>query len=277
MKIGAHVSAGGGLPNTPERAAALGLECFQFFSRSPQGGRVPALGQKDAAFFRKLCEQFGFNEYYIHAPYVINLASPVPRIRENSIEIMRSELERGTLLGVSKMMTHVGSANGVDRGQGVALVIDGINRILDGYDGSTRFLVEISAGAGSVIGCTFEEVRDIVAGVGHEMLGICFDTAHAFASGYDLRTAESVAATMKKFDTAIGLDRLELSHCNDSLADIGERKDRHANLGDGRIGVDGFRAIMDSPAFSAVNLILETPHEDVAKDIALLKRLRNEK
>lgn len=277
MNIGAHVSAAGGLYNAPERAAALGLECFQFFSRPPQGGKVPALSQKDATLFRTNCEKHGISDAYIHAPYIINLASSVPRIRDNSVEILRHELERGSLLGVPKMMTHVGSANGVGREESIGLVIDGIQKILDGYKGTTRFLVEISAGAGTVIGCSFEEVAAIVKGVEHEKVGVCFDTAHAFASGYDLRTAATIAATMKKFDDVIGLELLELSHCNDSMVGLGERKDRHQHLGDGHIGIDGFYAIVKSPAFANIDLILETPPEEVAKDIAVLKKMRGKK
>lgn len=274
MKFGAHVSAAGGLINAPLRASALGLECFQFFSRSPQGGRVSRIGRVEALEFLRACDKADMGEYYIHAPYVINLAAAGSRIRLNSIEILRTELERGTALKATAMMAHVGSARGVGEKQGVKLVIEGIREILDGYKGTTKFLVEISAGAGMVIGDTFEEIRAILDGVGRENVGVCFDTAHAFASGYDLRSAEAVEKTMKTFDEVIGLPRLLVSHCNDSRVGLGERRDRHEHIGKGRIGLDGFEAIVTSAYFREVNLILETSSEGIENDIRILKRLR---
>lgn len=274
MKLGAHVSAAGGLWNAPANAAALGVECFQFFSRPPQGGRIGAIGKDDAKKFRDACETHGFEKCYIHAPYVINFASKEERIRASSVEIVRGELDRGTVLGATSVMFHPGSASGVGEENGVKLVVEGMKKILKGYKGTTRLLVEISAGAGMVIGDSFEEVRAILDGVDDERVGVCFDTAHAFASGYDLRDAAAVTKTMADFDRVVGLDRLELSHCNDSKVGIGERKDRHEHLGKGMIGIDGFAAIVASKAFADVNLILETPPEGVDADLAALKKLR---
>jgi len=277
MLLGAHISAAGGLSNAPKNAAALGVECFQFFSRPPQGGRVGPIPPSEITAFLKTCDEHGFSSYYIHAPYIINLASKETRIRDSSIELLRGELERGSLLRTYGVMFHPGSASGVGEEKGVELVVDGIKRILKGYKGTTRFLIEVSAGAGMVIGDTFEEVRAILDGVEDERVGVCFDTAHAFASGYDLRDADTVAKTMKSFDKIIGLERLEMSHCNDSKVGLGERRDRHEHIGKGMIGIEGFRAIIGSPAFKKVNLILETPPDEVAEDLATLRRLRDGK
>lgn len=274
MRIGAHVSAAGGLHHAPENAAELGLQCFQFFSRPPQGGRVAAITPAAADLFRSACARYGFSQCYIHAPYVINLASAEKRIRENTIDILRGELDRGSALGATAMMFHPGSASGVGPEKAMAYVIEGMKRVLDGYDGATRPLIEISAGAGEVIADTFEEIRSILDGTGDERLGVCFDTAHAFASGYDLRDKETVAATMGKFDAIIGLDRLLISHCNDSKVGLGEKRDRHEHLGEGHIGSEGFRAVIASPAFANIDLILETPVDQVEKDIAFLKAAR---
>lgn len=274
MKIGAHVSAAGGLHRAPANAAELGLECFQFFSRSPQGGKAPAISPDSADRFRSACEKAGLESSYIHAPYVINLASAQERIRNNTIEILRGELERGTTLGVKAMMFHPGSASGVGFDQAMSYVADGIKRVMDGYEGSTRPLIEVSAGAGEVIADTFEEVRQIIDMVADSRLGVCFDTAHAFASGYDLRATAAVAETMTAFDRIIGLDKLVLSHCNDSKVALGSHRDRHEHLGKGMIGADGFKAIISSPAFASIDLILETPIDDVASDIAFLKKER---
>lgn len=274
MKIGAHVSASGGLWNGPENAAALGLECFQFFSRPPQGGRIGPIKPEDAKRFRESCDKHGFDRCYIHAPYIINLASKEERIRVSTVEIVRGELERGTILGATAVMFHPGSASGVGEEEGLKMVIAGIKKILAGYKGTTRLLVEISAGAGMVIGDQFEEIATILDGVDDERVGVCFDTAHAFASGYDLRNEDAVAKTMKQFDKIVGFERLELSHCNDSKVEFGAKRDRHEHLGKGFIGKEGFKAIVASPAFKKVNLILETPPEGVAADIAILKKLR---
>lgn len=275
MHIGAHVSASGGLWNGPENAAALGLETFQFFSRPPQGGRVGPITPETAKKFRDACAAHGFAKYYIHAPYIINLASKEERIRASTVEIVRGELERGTALGATAVMFHPGSASGVGEEQGVALVIEGMREILKGYTGTTRLLVEISAGAGMVIGDSFEEVGAILRGVNDDRVGVCFDTAHAFASGYDLRSEEALDAVMKSFDEKIGLHYLELSHCNDSKVALGERKDRHEHLGKGHIGASGFRAIVAHKAFRNIDLILETPPDGVVADIAILRKLRD--
>ncbi len=275
MLLGAHVSASGGLSNAPKNAAALGLECFQFFSRPPQGGRIGPIAKDDALAFLRACDAHGFSSWYIHAPYVINLASKEARIRASSVELLRGELERGSLLKTAAMMFHPGSASGVGEEKGLALVIDGIRKILKGYEGTTRLLIEVSAGAGMVMGDRFEEVRAMIDGAEDERVGVCFDTAHAFASGYDLRTADDVAATMREFDRKIGLDLLEISHCNDSKVGLGERKDRHEHIGRGMIGAGGFKAIIGSPAFKDVNLILETPPDEVSADLAMLRRFRD--
>ena len=250
------------------------MECFQFFSRSPQGGRVAPLSSEDIKKFLSSCETHHFTDYYIHAPYIINLASKEAKTRNGSIDILRNELERGTLLHARAMMFHPGSASGVGEEMGVKLVIEGIKKILDGYVGSTQPLIEISAGAGMVMGDHFEEVQAILSGVDDERVGVCFDTAHAFASGYDLRTENAVSATMKLFDDVIGLEKLLISHCNDSKVDIGEKRDRHEHLGKGKIGSNGFKAIVKSSFFKNINLILETPPENIADDITLLKKLR---
>ncbi len=275
MRIGAHVSAAAGLFNAPLNAAKLGLQTFQFFSRSPQGGKVSPITAEAEAQFKEACKAGGFTEYYVHGPYIVNLASKEARIRHGSIEILKMELARASQLGVTAMMFHPGSAGADgDKKEGVAAVVKGLKEVLKGYEGSCRCLVEISAGAGQVIGDTFDEVAGILDGVGRDDLGVCFDTAHAFASGYDLRDKEGVSATMKAFDKAVGLERLALSHCNDSKVDLGARKDRHEHIGKGFIGTAGFKAITESKMFSGLDLILETEHDAIADDIAFLRKVQ---
>ncbi len=274
MRIGAHVSIAGGLDTAPARAAEQGLECFQMFTRPPQGGRVAPIPAAEAGRFLKACDDHGQAAWYVHTPYVLNLASKEERIRRNSEEIIRTELERATILRAAAVMTHLGSASGVGREAGLKAVIAALKRIMAGYEGPARPLVEISAGSGQVIGDTFEEIAAVLSGVGDDRLGVCFDTAHAFASGYDLRDGEAVAGTLRRFDRTVGLGRLLVCHVNDSKPDLGGRVDRHEHLGLGKIGLGGFRALLASPLFPDVDLILETPHDDRTGDIAALKKAR---
>ncbi|MDD5252158.1 MAG: deoxyribonuclease IV, partial [Patescibacteria group bacterium] len=260
-RIGAHISAAGGLHNAPVNARALGLDVFQFFSRPPQGGPAPKLDERSLKKFRAACDEHGFDTWYIHAPYVINLASAEERIRHASIGFIRTDLERATALKAKAIMTHLGSASAVGEKRGRKLVAESVKAILKNYIGTAQLLLEISAGAGAIIGDTFEEMADILAKVGDERIGICFDTAHAFASGNDLRDAAAVKKTLKEFDANIGLKRLALFHLNDSMTELGSHKDRHDHLGDGKIGAAGLKSLVTNPLFKKMDFILETPGE----------------
>ncbi|MBI4449520.1 TIM barrel protein, partial [Candidatus Uhrbacteria bacterium] len=162
MPIGAHVSIAGGIWNAPERAAALGCECFQLFTRSPQGGPAPQLTNEIITKFRTACVEHDQKLWVVHTPYYINLASKEERTRQASVRVIREELERASLIGATYVMTHLGSAREVGEKQGLAFVVAGLTDILHGYTGSAQFLIEISAGAGAIIGSTFEEVAEII-------------------------------------------------------------------------------------------------------------------
>ncbi len=275
MKFGAHVSIAGGLQNAPGNAAAIGCETFQIFTRSPQGGPAPKLLPKIVDTFLIECAKYKLTDWVIHSPYYINLASSLEKTRKNSIRIIREELERGTLINANYVMFHPGSAKDVGWKKAMKLCLQGIKKVLDGYQGTTKLLIEMSAGAGMVIGNTFEELAELLDGVSSLDLGICFDTAHAFASGYDLRDIKAVDATFTAFDKIIGLERLKMSHCNDSKIDISGRRDRHEHLGKGFIGLNGFKAIVNYKKFDRdFSLYCETEPNDVAKDIAILKKFR---
>ncbi len=276
MKFGAHVSIAGGIQNAPENAAAIGAEVFQMFTRSPQGGPAPKLTPEIVEAFLAGCETHKLTDWVIHSPYYINFASGLERTRKNSIRIIREELERGSLINANYVMFHPGSAKDVGEVEAMKHCIQGIKKVLDEYDGSTKLLIEMSAGAGMVIGDTFEELAELLDGIDHPELGICFDTAHAFASGYDLRDAKAVNKTFSAFDTLVGLKRLKMSHCNDSKIELGGHKDRHEHLGKGFIGLDGFKAIVAYKKFNAdLNLYCETEPDGVAEDIKKLKKFRD--
>jgi len=275
MKLGAHVSIAGGIDKAPSRAYEIGCECFQIFTRSPHGGTPSKLDKKTIEVFLKECSKWGFSDYYVHTPYFINLASENRQIRSSSISIIREEVERGGIIGAKYVVTHIGSAKAVERAKGVRRVIDGLRRILDNASYKTKLLLENSAGQGAIIGDTFEELAEILEKAGYPDLGVCLDTAHLFASGYDIRTKEAVKNTLKRFSSIVGLGKLKLLHGNDSKAGFGERKDRHEHIGRGKIGLEGFATILNNPHLKGIDLIIETPLERVEDDITNLKKLKS--
>ena len=280
MKFGAHVSIAGGIFNAPANAKKIGCEVFQIFSRSPRGGPAPPLTEDVLSHFKSAMKENGQAEAYIHTPYYINLASSNNRIRLGSIEVIRQELERASLLGLPYIMTHLGSANDCPRAQAVRQVIQGVQSILTGYKGAALLLLENSAGSGNVVGNSFEEIRQIIKGVPRQTrnkLAVCFDTCHAFASGYDLRNKKAVNQTMNQFDKIIGWSKLKLIHLNDSKTDLGKHVDRHEHIGLGKIGRIGFKEFINHPQLKKVSMILETPidnHGGQEDDLKMIKKLR---
>lgn len=281
MLVGLHVSIAGGIFNAPINARDLGCETFQMFTRSPRGGKPPALTKDLLKQFNANCKQYGYTRYYVHTPYFINFASSDNRIRFGSISIIREELERSSQLGVKALMTHLGSGKDTTTEKARALVVEGLLKALDGYKGTTQFLIEIAAGAGLILGASFEEVAFYINEVEKKdkrlknKIGVCFDTCHAFAVGYDLRDSKTVAATLKKFDQVVGLQRLVVIHANDSKVDFNLRRDRHEHIGKGKIGSAGFKALVSSSALKDIDLIIETHHDGQEKnDLKLLKSFR---
>jgi deoxyribonuclease-4 len=277
-KIGCHVSIAKGLWNAPKNAADLGCETFQIFSRSPHGGSVPPVTKGTVKKFREAMEEHGFDQFVIHAPYIINFGSANPRVYHGSIHIVRQELERGSLIGAQYLMFHPGSiSNNLENG--MKQVKEGFKKILDGYKGTTKLLIENTAGAGNVVGDTFEELAELMKPIIHHkgFGGICYDTQHGFGSGYDTRTPETVADTFKRFDKTIGLEWLKMFQANDSKVGLGSHRDRHEHIGDGQIGRAGFGALLNFLKAKKLDvpLILETEHDKVTADIKILKALRD--
>ena len=276
MKFGAHVSIAGGIENAPLRARQLGCECFQMFTRSPRGGSPPELEDRLLEAFFLNCSEASISDYYVHTPYFINLASGKEDLREKSVDLVREELERSSALGVRYMMTHIGSAKGLERDVAVDNVVDSVLRVLDGYGGTTQLLLENTAGQGYTIGASFEEISLILERTAHDDLGVCMDTAHMFASGYDIRTREGIEELVEGIGAAFAPGTVKLVHANDSKAGFNSNKDRHEHPGQGEIGIDCFRAMIENPFFENLDMIVEMPPPDVAKDVELLKRLRDE-
>jgi deoxyribonuclease IV len=271
MYIGCHISIAGGIDKAPERAADLGCEVMQIFSRSPQGGKAPTITNEIRDKFKVQSSKFKVKEVYIHTPYYINFASANNRIRYGSVSVVRSELERGSLLSAKYVMTHLGSAKELGQIEAVAKTIEMLKKTLDGYKGSTKLLIENSAGAGAIIGDNLKEIAEIIKKVGDKNIaGICLDTQHSFASGYDWRDFEK---TLKKVDKEIGIENIKLIHCNDSQSDFGSHIDRHEHIGKGKIGLEAFKNIVAFAEKNNIDLICETEHDKVKEDMNLLKKL----
>lgn len=267
------MSIAGGVQNAPGRAAELGCEVFQMFSRSPQGGPAPELTPAVIKQFKAAMKEHRQAECYIHAPYYINFASDNNKIRHNSAKIVREELERGSLLGAKYVMMHIGSAKGMTGKEATTRAAKGLVRVMEGYKGLTELLLEISAGTGDIIGDTFEELAEILEKSKMKgKVGVCLDSCHAFASGYDIRTREAMAETLETIEKTVGKSAIKLIHANDSKVALGERRDRHDHIGAGHIGRAGFEHLM-----SVFNLdfVLETEHDKVEEDIKILKNIRD--
>lgn len=279
MRIGTHVSISGGIYNAPKNAAKVGAEVFQIFTRSPLGGPPSDITDSVKKKFQEEMITCGFDTFYIHAPYFINLASEKNNIFFSSVSVLRQELERGSLLGARAVITHLGSFGQLNDKDGIERIASGINKILDGYKGKTVLCLEISAGAGRIAGDTFEELDKLIfhPKIKKYNLDICFDTCHAFASGYDLRDEKSVKKTLEELDKHVGMERISVIHVNDSKGELGKNLDRHENLGKGKIGLEGFKAMLKQKKLSKLDWILETPKDNPKDDpanIAILKKYR---
>ncbi len=273
MFIGCHVSIAGGVFKAPERAAELGAQAMQIFTRSPQGGKAPELTPEIISEFNLKAKSYQLKATFVHTPYYINFASENNRIRYGSISVLRDELERASLLGAKYVMTHLGSAGDLSQEEASIVTIEALKKSLDGYTGLTELLIENAAGAGKIMGATFAQIAEIIKGVNHaKLVGICLDTQHSFASGYDWRDFQN---TLQKIDTEIGLDKIKLIHANDSKTELASNKDRHEHIGKGLIGQEAFQNIVAFAKEKNISMILETPHEGVMEDIELLKSLRS--
>lgn len=270
-RIGCHVSIAGGIVNAPQRAVELGCEVFQMFTRSPQGGPAPKITPEVVKQFKEEMEKWGQKDCYIHAPYYINFASSNKSIRSASARVIREELERGSLIGTKYVMFHPGSAKDMERDEAIKITAEGVAKVMDGYKGTTELLLEVSAGAGNVMGDTFEELAEIIRLSGYD-LGVCLDSAHIFASGYDIKSNEGFKKTVEIIKKTVGLDKIKLIHANDSKIELGGRKDRHDHVGDGKIGKEGFVNLM---AVFNCDFIAETEHDKIKEDINILKSIRS--
>jgi deoxyribonuclease IV len=284
LRIGIHTSIAGSYLNALESARKLGCTALQIFSASPrmwQAGpaRIP---DADAAAFRARRIELGLGPLAIHANYLINLAAAQPMLRTRSIQAFHEELVRAVALGADYVVVHPGSRPEGSRSSAIATVVESIKQAAKRVQlGELRILIENSAGQGSCLGCRLEEVGDMVQGLSALMCGACLDTAHLFASGYDVSTEAGLNATIAKVEATIGLDLVPLFHANDSKIPLGGHVDRHAHIGHGKIGSAAFERILRHPRLGATApdglpgraFIAETPIDDPGDDRKNVARL----
>lgn len=275
QKIGAHVSGSGGVSHAPENAYREGCETFQFFIGSPKSYNFTHPSQEEIEKFKIACKKYHFTEYYVHAPYLINLASPNNRLKYGSINLLKKNLEAGSALGVKGVMFHTGSITGhKKREDAVKKAIDSMNKILDGYTGSCKLLIENAAGA-TKLGDTFKEVGKLFQGIKNKSkAGVCLDTAHAFGTGYNWVTKKGTDEALKEFDKEIGMKNLVVVQYNDSKVPLGSLKDRHEHIADGLMGLEAAKNILYHPKLKNQNFCFETEPDGRKKDIEILKNMR---
>jgi len=274
VRVGVHVSIAGSLDLAVDRAKDAGCDVFQQFTRNPRGWGYKPLSDDDGALYKKKCATTGLLPVD-HMPYLPNLASPKPEIYEKSIQTLSAELDRCGRLGIPYLVTHLGHHLGDGMAGGRARVIKAVNIALESSDAKTMLLLENTAGEKNSVGSSFEHIGAILAGLLQpERIGICFDTCHAFAAGYELRTEEGLAATFAQFDEQVGLDRLKVIHLNDTKGDLGSGLDRHEHIGMGFIGEDGFRRILHNPVFAHLPLVCETPVDERRDDRGNIRKVR---
>ncbi|MFZ4856992.1 MAG: deoxyribonuclease IV [Desulfuromonadaceae bacterium] len=277
--LGAHMSISGGLHLAIDRAVAAGCSLLQIFTRNSNQWKGKPVSDADAALFCAGFAASGLREVISHDIYLINLASPPGEIRDKSLAAFRDELETCARLGINKVVMHPGSHLTDSPQAGLARVVEAFDQLFNEvpqFEG--RVLIETTAGQGSNLGRTFEELAAIVNGSRYpEKIGVCFDTCHTFAAGYNTATEEGYRDTMEQFDRLIGLDRLHCFHLNDSKKGLGSRVDRHDHIGQGTLGLNPFRFILNDSRFQSVPKILETPKGDNdemdAVNLALLRGL----
>jgi deoxyribonuclease-4 len=264
--IGAHVSAGGGVQNAPENAHLIGARAFAFFTKNQRQWMGSPLSLKSIADFRNACEKYEYKPFQIlpHDSYLINLGHPVDELLEKSRLSFFDEMHRCELLGLDRLNFHPGShLNTIGIEDCMKRIAGSINIVLDKTKGVTA-VIENTAGQGSNLGHTFEQLRFIIDHVDDKSrVGVCIDTCHAYTSGYDVKTPEGFERTFRKFDEEVGIQYLKGMHLNDSKKGFGSRVDRHDSLGKGFIGEDPFITLMNDDRFDDMPLILETPIEEL--------------
>lgn len=272
LTIGTHMSIAGGIAKTAENVVAMEANTMQIFSRNPRGSKYKIYSQQEIDQFQKIRESHGFGKLLAHAPYTMNLASANEKTYEFACMVIREDIVRMDALGIENMVFHPGSHTGIGTEAGIQNIIKGLDQALTD-DQKITVLLETMTGKGTEIGAAFEELKAIREGVKRpEKLGVCLDTCHIFAAGYDI--VHDLDGVLEEFDRVLGLELLKAVHLNDSMVSLGSHKDRHAPVGEGKIGLEALLRVLTHPALKDLPFYLETPFDDAGhkKEIAMIRR-----
>lgn len=274
-RLGAHLSIGKGLDGTARSAVEMEVETCQIFLRNPRGAGFRVWKDAEVATFKETIASHQIGPVVAHIPYIVNPASGKDDLYELAQRIISEDLKRCDLIGAAYLVLHPGSKGDLSLEEAIARLAALLNRTLAGYDGQAMILIETMAGMGKEICASFEEIRMLWQAVeGRDHLGVCLDTCHLLAAGYDMVTVDGIAGMLAEAEKKIGLDKIKVVHANDSQKGKGSRVDRHAPIGTGHIGREGFANLMRNPFLRQLPFILETPTATLAQDLAALREIR---
>lgn len=278
--LGAHMPTTGGLYRAITSGHEIGCTAVQLFTASPRQWRARPLSDEDISAFARAREETGIDTVISHDSYLINLAAPGEDILQRSREAFLEEMQRAEALNIPWVVTHMGSYLDSSEEEGLAVLGESVHLLLQQTEGMrVGIALETTAGQGTNLGYRFEHLARIIdmAG-GSDRVGVCFDTCHVFVAGYDIRTPETLSATLDEFDRVIGLERLKVIHVNDAKKSLGSRVDRHEHIGEGELGLETFRILLHEPRLAHVPVILETPDPEKMHPVNLqrLKELLND-
>lgn len=277
MLLGAHISILGGVSNAPERGRDLTCDCMQIFSKNQMQWKSKPIDLEEAEKFKENSKKFKIQETVIHDSYLINLGSPSAPLLKQSREAFLDEMVRAKHLGIRYLIFHPGAHMGAGEQAGIKKIAESMNWARKEFgSGDVELLLEITAGQGSVLGHSFEQLSKIIdQQEDQKHVGVCFDTCHAYAAGYDIKTKAGYASTFRRFDDEVGLEYLKAMHLNDSKGRLGSGLDRHEQIGKGFIGIEGFRNLMTDSRFEKIPMALETPAGDkmYKKELKLLRSM----
>ncbi len=267
MRLGAHISTAGGVYRAFARAADVGCDTMLVFTKSNRQWKAKPLTEKDIESYQQTAAEYdNIFPVAVHASYLINIASPDSELWEKSYQALKVEVERAAAFGIPLLTFHPGSYTSTDEQTGLAAIAAGLRRLLQETADSapdTTICLETMAGQGTNLGFRFEHLAQLLQETGDDpRLGVCFDTCHVFAAGYDIRTPEAYEATLAEFDRVVGLQQIKVFHFNDSKFGLGERKDRHAHIGEGHIGLQGFANFINDPRWAGHAAHIETPKKE---------------
>ena len=277
MYLGAHMSIAGGLHMSVQLGDSIGCTAIQLFTKSSNRWISKELTQEDILLFKDGWAESGVEKIAAHTGYLINLANPTENWQK-SMDSMDSEIRRAQQLGIRYLVLHPGSHLGQGEKDGIRRIADSLNTLVGRYpEYEVKILLETAAGQGTNLGYRFEHIAEILEKLDlRDRYGVCFDTCHVFSAGYDLRSQEAYNQTFDSFDKVIGLENLDLIHLNDSKTELGSRRDRHESIGEGELGIEPFRLIMNDQRLKNIPMVLETPKDDgLESDRKNLDILRN--